>query len=589
MKYIDSKKIYDAYIHGAEHVMRYRSVLNKINVFPVADGDTGTNLQSTMMSIINKSKPEDSVKKTLESIADASIGGARGNSGIILAQYLNGVSMEIAGGNIISMEEFVLANQGSVKYAYNAVSNPVEGTMLTVIKDWAESLMDFHINAESFQELLSHGFKAIEKSLVKTKNQLSVLRKAGVVDSGAKGFVLFIKGFMDSIIYGKKAMFTSIEEETETGSPDIHIETDYRYCVEALVKGCHDFDALRKDLTGLGDSLILAGNERVARVHIHSDNPESIFDIIGTHEEILSQKVDDMKRQSEIVENRKYQIALVTDSIADLPFDIIDDYQINIVPVNISMNGIEYLDKLTISNSKILSHIENSDEFPTSAQPDTKTVENLFSYLLDYYDSIIAITVAAELSGTHNSFKKAAENLDDRDKLISVIDSKQNSGSEGLLVKKCAELIAEGLDHKTIVKEIKAIVPKSKIIVSVSNLTNMIKGGRLGTTSGKIAEKLNLKPIVTLDENGKGTLGGAAFSNLGSRKKLLKLMKKTHRTLGIESYSIVYIDNRRRAVELADILEKDIGLKPSYIMQTSSVIAISAGMGAVAISYIAKK
>ncbi len=587
MNLINSNKIYDAYMHGAENVMKYRTALNRINVFPVADGDTGTNLQSTMRSIIHQSKPNESVKKTLESIADASLGGARGNSGIIFAQYLNGVSMEIAGGNAVSIEDFVMANKRSVNYAYNAVSNPVEGTMLTVIKDWAESLFDFHKKTESFQELLAYGYSVIEESLKNTRNQLSVLRRAGVVDSGAKGFVLFIKGFIDSIIYGKKAKSIPVENQIDTGIPDIHIETEYRYCVEALIKGCRDFEEMRNELSGLGDSLIVAGNERVARVHVHSDNPESVFEIIGLHEEILNQKVDDMKRQSEIVENRKFKIALVTDSIADLPFEFIDEYQINVIPINISIKGIEYLDKLTVSNSKVLRHIENSDEFPTSAQPDTKTVENLFSFLLDYYDSIIAITVASELSGTYNSFLKAAESLKERGKYISVIDSKQNSGSEGLLVMKCAALIAEGMSHNHVVERIEALIPASKIIVSVSTLTNMIKGGRLGTTSGKIAEKLNLKPLVTLDENGKGTLGGAAFSNKGSRRKLLKHMEKIQKDKGIDSYSIVFIDEKGRAIEFAGILENIIKIKPAYIMQASSVIAISAGKGAIAISYIA--
>lgn len=588
LKSIDSNKIFDAYMHAAEYVMQYRAVLNKINVFPVADGDTGTNLQSTMKSIINQSKQDGSVKKTLESIADASLGGARGNSGIIFAEYLNGISIEMAAGNVISMEEFAIANKKSVQYAYNAVQDPVEGTMLTVIKDWADSIFDFQKKADNFQELLTHGYRVIEESLAKTKNQLSVLRKAGVVDSGAKGFVLFIKGFIESIIHGKKSVDLNLEDEMDETKPDIHINTEFRYCVEAKIKGCHDFEGLRNDLKDLGDSLIIAGNERVARVHVHSDDPESVFEKISAHEEVLSQKVDDMKLQSEIVENRKYSIALVTDSIADLPIEFIDEHQISVVPLNISMNGIEYLDKITVSNKKILQHIEHSDEFPTSAQPDIRTVENVFSFLLDNYDSIIAITVADELSGTYNSFKKAAGNLEDRGKKISVIDSKQNSGSEGLIVMKCMDMIAEGMTHDDIVDRVRDLVPASKIIVSVSTLTNMIKGGRLGTTSGKIAKKLNLKPIVTLDENGKGTLGGAAFSHKGSQKKIIRKLIKAKNSKGIESYSIVYIDDKIRAEEIADSLYDTIGMKPEYIMQTSSIIAISAGKGAVAISYITK-
>ncbi|MDX1358753.1 MAG: DegV family protein, partial [Clostridia bacterium] len=485
MKFIESSKLYNAFMHGAEYVMKYRTALNKINVFPVADGDTGTNLQATMKSIISRAKPEKSVKKMMESIADASLGGARGNSGIIFSQYLNGLSMEISGEGSVSMEQFASANLKSVDYAYGAVSDPVEGTMLTVIKDWAQSLFDFHKKAAGFQELLSHGYDKLEKSLLKTKDQLSILRKAGVVDSGAKGFVLFIKGFIDVIVHGvQREMEIPVETENEE-EPHIHIETKYRYCVEALIKGCHETEVLRNELLKFGDSLIVAGNSRVARVHIHSDDPESVFDIIGKHEEVLSKKVDDMALQSDIVENRKFNIALITDSIADLPRDFILENQITVVPLNILMNGLEYLDKITISNKRLLDYIDVGDEFPSSSQPDPKTIEANLSFLLDHYDSVIAITVAAALSGTYNSFKTAAGNLNDRGKKISIIDSRQNSGSEGLLVMKCAELIARGMSHERIVEEIDKRIPASKIIVSVSNLITMIKGGRLSESAGK--------------------------------------------------------------------------------------------------------
>lgn len=588
MVYIDSKKLFNAYIHGAIHVMRYKSLLNRINVFPVPDGDTGNNLHSTMRSIINEAERSDSVKTTLESIADASLGGARGNSGIIFAQYLNGISIEINGEKSITIEDFVNANKKSVDYAYSAVSDPVEGTMLTVIKDWADSIFDFHTKAKSFQELLAHGYKEIEKSLKKTKNQLSVLRKAGVVDSGAKGFVLFIKGFADYIITGKKSEI-NIEPKIELeNSNDAHLNTEFRYCVEAKVTGCTDTDKLRKELQDCGGSIIIAGNERIARIHVHTNNPEKIFEVVGVNEKIISQKVEDMKLQSSIIENRKHNIALVTDSIADISEEIISKYQIMVIPINIISGDEIYLDKLTVSNNKILQDIDEKDDFPTTSVPDSKTVENTLSYLSEYYDSIIAVTVSSGLSGTYNLFSQVAKKLNSKGSNISVIDSKQNSGSQGLLVLKCAEKIEKGKSQNNIVNEINELVPKSKIIVSVSNLKSMIKGGRLSTRAGKIAEKLNLKPIVTLDKDGKGTLGGAAFSQKGSRKKIIRKIKKLHKNSKLDSYSVVYIDDSDYANELAAEIREITGIEAEFVTESSSVIAISAGKGAIAISYITK-
>lgn len=586
IKNLNVRELYDAYLHGAGYVMKYKKLLNKINVFPVADGDTGNNLQATMSSIINDSKSLDSVKKTLQSIADASLGGARGNSGIIFAQYLNGISEEMPNSDVLTMHDFALANMKSVRYAYDAVSNPVEGTMLTVIKDWAEAMFSFKDRAKDFHDLLHHAYKTLENSLKNTKNQLAVLKKADVVDSGAKGFVLFVRGFMDSIIHGKTLEPEEAAGQADEHPADLHIEATYRYCVEARVRGCHDHDFLKEKLSGLGDSVIVAGNERVARIHVHSDDPESVFEIVSSHDEVISQKVDDMQRQAEIVSNRKYNIALVVDSIADFPAEYADEHQICMVPVNIIMNETGYLDKMTASNRKVIEYIKEGGEFPTSSQPDTKTVESMFSYLLEYYDSVIAVTVASALSGTYDTFKRAAANLSGIGKKITVIDSKQNSGSEGLIALEVAGKIQEGWEHDRIVTFAGELPERAKILVSVNNLENMIKGGRLSEKAGKIAKKVNLHPLVTLDEDGRGTLGGAAFSFKGSRRKLVNAAGKAEKKHGIKSYSIVYVGDREAALLLADKIEERIGKKPEYIMETSSVIAISAGDRAVALAYL---
>ncbi|MBN2558436.1 MAG: DegV family EDD domain-containing protein, partial [Clostridia bacterium] len=561
-----------------------------INVFPVADGDTGNNLSATMYSIINESRITSSVKGTLESIADASLGGARGNSGIIFAQYMSGVSAEVENDSMISLENFATAHKNSVRYAYEAINNPVEGTMLTVIREWAHSLFDFHKKARDFSDLLSHSYAVLEESLKKTTNQLRVLKKAGVVDSGAKGFVLFIKGFMDFI---KNEKTSAIETEADISHDEnaplpIHVETNFRYCVEAMLDGHGvDREKLKAALEHLGDSLIVAGNEHITRVHIHSNNPAEVFAAASEFSKISRQKVEDMIRQSDIVEHRKHDIALVTDSIADLPKEFLDEHQIHVVPLNIIIDDTEYLDKLTIDNLKVIDQVKNGKTFPTSSQPDSKTVEAVISYLASYYKSIIAITVASELSGTYNVFKGVAEKLSGPGFPITVIDSKQNSGAEGLLVIECAKMIEEGLSHDEIVAGVRELSAKAKILVSVRNLETMIKGGRLGTKAGKFAEKLNMKPIITLDEKGKGTIGGIAFSHKGSKRLLIRRMKAVMKKGGIRIYSIVHVNNFEEAQIYAGMLEDITGIKPDNITEASSIIAISAGDGALALSYIA--
>ena len=556
----------------------------------MADGDTGNNLASAMRAIIEHSRVTVSIKETLESIADACLQGARGNSGVIFAQYLNGVSEEIINDDKVTIENFADAHMKSVEYAYCAVNKPVEGTMLTVMKDWACSMFDFKGKARDFTELLSHSYRKLEESLKNTRNQLSVLRKAGVVDSGAKGFSLFVKGIMDFIINDKETEIKSIMEEKIEGiEKDSHENTKYRYCVEVLLsEGTKNHEELTSSLNQIGDSLVVAGNRRMTRIHIHTDKPAAVFAVAGKHSDILEKKVDDMKKQAELISNKKYSIGLVTDSIADLPQEVIDEYQIHVVNLSILIGDTEYYAKLTIENDTLIKLYRESEDFPTSSQPSLSSVQRTLDNIKDKYDSIIVITVASKLSGTHSVFEKSAGQLASEGHRISVVDSKQNSGSEGLIVLMAARMIENGFQHDEIVEKITAMREHSKILVSVKDLETMIKGGRLGTTTGRIAERLNLKPIVTLDKAGKGTIGGIAFSNNGTKKKLLADFNKAVKKTGIEEYCIIHVQNQEYAYEFGRQLEEISGKKPAYIMEASSVIAISAGDGALALAYIGK-
>lgn len=161
-----------------------------------------------------------------------------------------------------------------------------------------------------------------------------------------------------------------------------------------------------------------------------------------------------MYNQEAIVNRRKHKIALLTDSIADLPQEYIDEHQIQVV---------HYFDKLTIQPTRLLELVSSEMQLPTSSQPSPKQIDNLLDYLSTYYESIIIITVSKELSGTYNSFCNVAKNYRDREYTISIINSKQNSGAQGLLVKKCAEYIQAGLSHNEIVEKVEGLIELSSV------------------------------------------------------------------------------------------------------------------------------
>ena len=192
---LTGENIHYSFVSGANQVIAQKKVLNDINVFPVPDGDTGNNLASTMETIIEEAKVNANAYRTFQSIADAALTGARGNSGIIFAQYINGISDSLADEDVISIRSFAESVKNAVPHAYSAISNPVEGTMITVIKGWAEAVHSKWEQAGDFYELLSHSLETAMESLRQTTEKLKVLKDASVVDSGAKGFVHFVEGF----------------------------------------------------------------------------------------------------------------------------------------------------------------------------------------------------------------------------------------------------------------------------------------------------------------------------------------------------------------------------------------------------------
>ena len=588
--YLDSEKIYYSFLSGAQEVIRNKRVLNEINVFPVSDGDTGSNLAHTMHTIIQEAKIAKTVKETMNSIADAALTGARGNSGIIIAQYINGIFMSIRTDDNLTMASFADMVKNAVPHAYHAISNPVEGTIITVIKDWAEAIDRYKDHAKDFHELLSSSAQVAIASLKETPHQLKILEESNVVDSGAKGFVYFVEGFTQFLKTGHFVSDHDIDQEdiafTEYPSHD-HDVINERFCTEALLSGKNlDLDEIRNELTPYGDSLIVAGNTGKAKVHIHTNEPTQIFQILKTKGIILQQKADDMIRQNEDAYHRKYDIALVTDSIADLPLEYMDQHQIHMMPLNLLFDSSTYLDKVTMTPEVFYPLLDQVEEYPKSAQPNPKVMENYLGTIASHYDKILVITVAKAQSGTHGVFDKAAERFRKDGKEIVVIDSKQNSGAEGLLVMKASELIQEGKDLPEIVSEIEALRKDTKILVSVNTLKYMVRSGRLNKAAGLAGSIMNLKPVVSLDDEGKGSIAAKAFSIKSNMDKIIQIMDEDHRNKKITRFSILHANDEKRALEMKERAKALVGYEPEYIMNISTIVGMSAGVGTVAVSYM---
>ena len=588
IKYLNGKRLYYAFLSGAREVIDQKDQLNRINVFPVPDGDTGTNLTSTINNMIQEVHAEKNVNLTLQAMADAALSGARGNSGIIFAQFFNGWANAVGQRKVLSINAFSESVNAAVPFVYDAILNPVEGTMVSVIKAWARAIYDMKNKTHDFTELLNSALLKAREALNNTPNQLKVLRDSHVVDAGAKGFVHLLEGMVKFVQSGNlKEIIQQHEESISFIEPIAEGETDlsFRYCTEALLTDLKSgqIDPIKQQLNNLGNSVIVAGNGRKIRIHIHTNQPSEVFFKLKDYGTILNQKVDDMKKQYAVVHEKHASIALVTDSIADIPQSLLDDYQIHFLPISLYFDGSEFLDKLTVTPERFHHMIEKAKHFPTSSQPTVKNAENLLSFLSTYYDSVIAIMVSSQISGTWHSVYQAAQKLKNKGHKIDVIDSKLNSGAQGLLVQKAAEMIASGKTHEEVVGVLKTLIPKAKIMVSVANFKYMVQSGRVSPLKGYLAKILNLKPIVSLDESGKGVAFAKAFSRKANFSKIMKIISEINQKNPVTRYCIVHSRVPELAEKYRQYLFKMLQKEPEYIEEVSSVVAMASGKGAVAV------
>lgn len=588
---INGKFLYYGFIAGSQQILKNQAELNRINVFPVRDKDTGSNLASTIRAVIDNIKPHKSYKKTIGNIAEAALNGARGNSGVIFAQFLYGLSNETKNKHVITLHEFAESVKNSIPYIYEAIANPIEGTMLTVIQDWSNFLSSKKEAFHDFKKVIIDSFVVLEKSLEETTSKLKVLNQYGFVDAGAKGFVVFIKGVIDFI---KNTNIRNLGLENIENITLIHSEEmvdenlTFRYCTEAIIKNLKMSNVDLKHFLGKnGDSVVVAGAENTCRIHLHTNHPAELFYNLKNAGTITFQKVDDMQRQQEISNNRKWNIALVTDSTCDLSQELIDFYQINIVPLNLNFGDNHYLDKITIQPEQFYNLLESSAEFPKTSQINERTFTNLYSHLASHYDAIIAVHLTSQFSGTYASSVKAGKRIEKEfNKPVHVIDSKNLSGALGLLVLKAAQNIETGKTPGAVVDILKTDIENAKIFVSVKDLKYMIKGGRVSKPAGFIANTLGINPVISMNKEGKSLMFGKTFSQKASLNKIFKHIKKISLGKSVWNYIVLHAHNPDGAQKAELKMLEITGKKPVSVVDISPVIGMHAGNGAISISLL---
>src|SRR5690554_4327966 len=580
-----NKSMYDALIQGAKAVIEKKDTLNQLNVFPVQDNDTGNNLSALMKAIIEKTKLGNTIDETLESLADAALIGSRGNSGLIFSQFLYGLNKS---NKSTFYSDFIMRIESGVLHAYNAINEPVEGTMVTMMRKLSETLKSSEQEINNLDTYVDFIIKELKQALLQTKSELEILKQFDVVDAGALGFTLFVEGFLKSITNKieniEETEFKSIEQPIVV-LHDISNIT-YRYCTELLVQTKTDKKIFKELLNDLGDSLVIGETNRLKRIHLHTNNPEIVIEKIIKYGQILETKVDDMVKQYQAINNSSNEICILTDSIADLPKSYIDNNQIHVYPIGINFDDVVYYDKLTINNNQLFNYIKSNEKYPTSFTPSIKAIDAQIGFLLKHYKKLIILTVSSKMSGINNLFAKAIAGYQDQD--ILLVDTKQNSVSKGLIVYTVSKMIEEGKTFDEIKLSIDNLIKKTEILVHVDTLDNMVRSGRIKKNLGRLGKILRLKPIISINEEGEGIVLSKTIGQKRNLKKIVNMISQINETSGIENYAIVHVSNIKMAEKLKIEIIKRTGKLPVYVGEISSIIAMNSGINSIAVGLIRK-
>lgn len=572
---------------GALAVAREQESLNRINVFPVRDADTGFNLAATFRAAaarLGDDSPEE-VGVAARVAADAALDGARGNSGAIIAQFLHGLAAAASGAAALSTLEFAAAAHRGSEAAYAALAEPREGTILSVLRAWARALREHAPDAVEFPELLRHGLAGARQALADTPRQLEVLARNHVVDAGGQGFVYFLEGVSDFLALGlvvhKPAVAGRVVAPALAGTAH-DADGRLRYCTEALVAadaGVLDRAALATALAGLSESLVIAGGDSRLRVHVHTNEPRHVLQTLAAFGRLEHTKVDDMILQQ--IGARTAGIAIVTDSTCELPERQAFDLGVVTVPLRVAFGEQSYLDGVDMTLDGFLHRLRGTADLPVSSQPPSAAFRDVYMHLLEYREGIVSVHICAAQSGTWQSALTAASATDpDR---IRVVDSHTNSVGAGLLIEAVGDALQCGAGLDELERVALRVRDDITVFGAMQDLGFAVRGGRVSARAARVIDALHLKPIIVFDEVGCAGKGGAA---VGFSRAMDSLARRVERfAAGAPVRLMITHTGAEEWVDyLGARLQERVGAHDVPVVRSGAVLTAHVGLGSVSVA-----
>lgn len=455
-----------------------------------------------------RNQRESNLSKAANAAARAAVLGSKGNSGLILAHWFQGLSLGIGDRDKLQYGELAPCYSDAAKHVYASISDPVEGTILTAMRAIGEAALVTVTNqadadiADLFKIMISAASEAMEQSA----SRLDVLREANVVDAGALGLVYFLEGAL-AALRGDVVESTDAKDQaplTEIAAIHAIPESDHQFCTEVVVVGVRQNAAeLRKLFQPLGSSLVVATSGDLMKVHVHTNRPGAVLRLGSRLGKLAESKVDDMWRQQRSatqtapMNDQPAHPAVIADSTSDLSMETQQLHQIGIVPLQVIFGDKVFRDQLDLTTEEFYAKLATSKHHPSTSQPAPGEFVAALDNVRADREAVI-ITISAALSGTYGSAQAGARLC--RDRRIVVYDSQCLSLSMGMLVANAARLAGQGAPLDSVLNWLDRWRDDTGFVFTVATLKYLERGGRIGLTQSLLGSLLRVRPVFCLNK-----------------------------------------------------------------------------------------
>ena len=587
--FLNGFDVYRALEAGINNILPYQDKLDEINVFPVPDGDTGTNMCFTLLPIVEQCGEQitENAEQVYNLMADTALESARGNSGTIIAQFFHGMRKSAQGKENIYIKDFADSLKGGYDSSIDSLLNPKEGTIITVMRDVAKKAEELSVNDElDFQQFLNGCYNEAEESLQRTKTLLKILKKTNVVDAGALGFVLIIQGILNSLekdyqIQSKHLNISYDQDKIDALKKDVDFTITNKYCTECAIEGTHiNRDELKETIRNLGDSIVFAGTKNRVKVHIHTNEPGKFFKICNAYGKVIDEKVDDMTKQERTVHHLDGGgIAIVVDSGADIPSEYTNEIQV--VPVRYSFGREQHIDGVTQTSQEFYRQMKYDSNHPKTSQPTPGDFKKSYNFISSHYDSIISMHLSKQASGTYQSAVNASKNI--KSIRTNIIDSWSASVGLGLLAMHAVDLKQNGKSYQHIISMVEKKKKQTQVFLVLDDLSYIVKGGRAPAKIKTIANLLRLRPVLGM-KNGKLKPRGVLYGKSKMANKFGFYISKKMENNKKYRLMIAHANAKAKGEKLLDlILSSQHSITDHFIVELGCALGAHAGPGALVV------